>query len=248
MTFRANRAYRAYRQTWVTFGMLAASMAGGALGGALLQGGVEAQGASVVTAAQINVVDGDGRLRAVLTGRDERGMTSLSFYDSAGQVRSVVGLESDDSPVVRLSTGTGESRLFATVSGEDALIVAGNERTATAIVGAVDGSPLVGLAQGDRPRLRMQLNDEGSPFLGMFGGDGQRAASLTVDATDAPVMTLYRDGRSRVALGVVQDAAVLNLSDPARARLVVGVADTGWPSVTFLTEEGGVIQQLPAVP
>ena len=75
---------------------------------------------------------------------------------------------------------------------------------------------------------------------------GQRAASLSVDSADSPFVTFYQDGRSRAALGVVQNAAVLNLSDMERARLVMGVADTGWPSLSFIDDAGDVMEQLPS--
>ena len=235
-----------YRHSVLAVGIFLTSMLGGVLGGLLLDGRVSAQGADVVTATQINVVDDAGQLRAVLTGRDERGLPSLSFYDGAGQVRGVVGLEPGDTPVLRLYDTAGVGRLVATVQGESALVVVGEDGERTALLGAIGNTPVLSLAQGEQPRARVQLDASGAPFLGMFDDAGQRAVSLSVDSANSPFVTFYQDGRSRAALGVVQSAAVLNLSDMDRARLVMGVADTGWPSLSFIDEAGDVMQQLPS--
>lgn len=236
-----------YRHTMLTVGMFLTSMLGGVLGSIVLDGRVSAQGADVVTATQVNIVDDAGQLRAVLTGRDERGLPSLTFYDGAGQARAVVGLGPTDVPVLRFHDGSGGHRLLATVQGDSTLVVAGEETGRTALLGSIGGTPVVSLAEGDAPRLRAQLDASGAPFLGLFDSGGQRAASLSVDSADSPFVTFYQEGRSRAALGVVQDAAVLNLSDQDRARLVMGVADTGWASLSFIDEAGDVIQQLPSL-
>jgi hypothetical protein len=78
-----------------------------------------------------------------------------------------------------------------------------------------------------------------------FGGDGQRSAALTVDDSDTPLLTLYESGRPRVTLGVVQQAAVINMTGASESRLVIGVAGEGRASVTFIDPEGQVVAELP---
>ena len=50
---------------------------------------------------------------------------------------------------------------------------------------------------------------------------------------------------ARLTLGVVQQAVVVNFSDASQTRLVMGVADNGRPSITFLNADGEVVQELP---
>lgn len=57
--------------------MVCGSFLGGLCGGALVASSVAtvgAQGPQVVTTTQVNLVDPDGQLRAILAGRDERRM------------------------------------------------------------------------------------------------------------------------------------------------------------------------------
>ena len=104
---------------------------------------------------------------------------------------------------------------------------------------------MLSLSDGMRSRAQLQIGEDGSPSLVLFGHGGQRAVAVTVDSNDTPVVTLYGEGRPRVTLGVVQQAAVLNLAGAAQSRLVIGVADNGRPSITFVDNEGRVIDELP---
>ncbi len=65
---------------WMIGAMLLASLVGGAASNLFLTARLGAQGTDVVTASQVNIVDREGRLRAVLAAEDEREMTSLAFY------------------------------------------------------------------------------------------------------------------------------------------------------------------------
>ena len=85
----------------------------------------------------------------------------------------------------------------------------------------------------------------GAPSLIFLGRDGERAASVTVDDEDTPLVTLYERGRPRVTMGIVQESAVLNMTGPSGARVVVGVAGNDRPSVTLIDEAGEVIGGLP---
>ena len=57
-----------WQRGWMIGGMLLASLVGGAASNLFLTARLGAQGGDVVTASQINIVDREGRLRAVLAG------------------------------------------------------------------------------------------------------------------------------------------------------------------------------------
>ena len=226
--------------------MLIASLIGGAASNLLLMNRVEAQApAEAVTTSQLNLVGDGGRLRAVLSARDERGLASLAFYDDAGQVRGVFGIQPDGTPTMRMFTATGQSRLFAALQGDDALVVVGDENGRQGLLGALGGTPMLSFGDSGRTRIQMQIGDSGAPQLALFTSAGQRGATLAVGSDDAPLLTLYDAGRPRAAFGVVQQSTVLNLSDATRPRLVFGVAENGRPSVNFFDENGEVIHELP---
>ncbi len=237
-----------YQKTLVMAGLAAASMLGGAVGGMLVGGAVAAQGAQVVTATQVNLVDSSGQLRAVLAGRDERGMASLSFYDEAGQVRGILGIEDGGTPVLRLLTAQGQSRVQAFVENEDGFVVVGDEAGNSALLGAVGDTPMLSLGDGQRVRVRMQLGPDGTPAIGLFDDEARRSMTLETDNVGAPFITLYEAGRPRTTIGITQQTAVLNMSDAQGTRLVMGVAENGRPSISFLNENGEVIQEFPTVP
>ena len=235
-------------KTFLIAGMLSTSLLGGLVGGALVQSSVatvRAQGTGAVTTTQINLVDPDGQLRAVLAGRDERRMASLSFYDTAGQVRSVMGIDEGGIPLVRLLDQAGQSRMSAVVQDGDGLLIVGDERARSAVLGDLNGSPFLSLFAAGRSRTRLQLAQDGSPSLALFDGDGRQSIAMTVDASQAPLMTFHEQGRVRAAFGVQQQTAVLNMADDERMRLVLGVAEDGRPSISFLSEAGQVVQELP---
>ena len=85
-----------------------------------------------------------------------------------------------------------------------------------------------------------------SNLLGQFDNEGQRSVTMETDTLGSPFITLYEEGRSRTTMGVTQRAAVINMSDAQRPRLVLGVAEDGAASVSFLDENGEVEAQLPA--
>lgn len=232
----------------VAIAMVCGSILGGVCGGALVASSVAtvgAQGPQVVTTTQVNLVDADGQLRAILAGRDERRMASLSFYDAAGQVRSLIGIDENGTPLVRLLDPAGQSRVSAVVQDGDALVIVGDEASRSGVFGAVGDSPLLSLFDAGRSRTRLQLAESGSPSLRMFDADGRQSLAMTVDASEAPLMTFHEEGQLRAAFGVREQAAVLNLTDARQVRLVIGVAQDGRPSISFLGEDGQLVQELP---
>ena len=234
------------KRTLMIIGMLAASLVGGAVTNFFLGERLMAQApASIVTTHQVNLVAEGGQLRGVLSAQDERGQASMAFYDGAGQVRGLFGIQPDGTPVIRLFNSDGHRRLLITALGDDALIVVGDEGSGNGVFGAVGGTPVLSFF-GDRglSRVQMQISDGGLPQLALFTSEGERAVTITVGADDAPFLTLYEAGRQRATLGVMQQSMVVNLSDAVRPRLVFGVAKDGRPSINFMDESGNVVQEL----
>lgn len=257
---------RTYEGLGMVAAMLGASFLGGAAAASLLVGGaVRAQGAAqaqepaqaqapepapsvpqVLTATQINLVDGSGRLRGVLAASDERGLSSIAWYDAAGQVRSLSGIEQDGTPVVQLFDPAGQPRLAASVDGETAMIVAGARGAAQGFFGAIGGAPLVTLGDGERNRLQLLLGRDGQPRAVLSDGAGRPGLQLSVGSDNMPQVGLAASGRLRALLTVAQNAVVLNLRDADRSRLVLGVAENGRPSLNFLDAAGEVAVEIPS--
>ena len=230
----------------VTAGMLlAAAFCGGALASLLLGAPARAQGGETVTASQVNLVDGGGALRGVLSARDDRGQASLAFYDADGRTRARLGVDPQGDPALELSNTAGEARLAAAVTRDDALLTVGDERQAHGVLGAAAGVPLLSFGDGRQARMQLQMGEDGRPSVVLAGADGQRSAALSMDGGDAPLLTLYHAGRARVTLGVVQEQAVINVSGPGQSRVVVGVAADGYPSVTLYDDAGEAVGSIP---
>ena len=234
------------RQGWLVGAMLAASLIGGAVSNVLLTARLGAQGAGVVTASQVNIVDGSGRLRAVLSGDDERGLASLAFYGPDGVFRGLVGVDAEGHPVLRFNDPDGATRLLATVR-EEAVVAAGDERARHVLMGSQAGTPFVGLADGRRVPLQLTLGDQGQPRVNLFNRRGRPGIGMVVGADDAPFLSVFDPaGSQRLTLGTVQGSTVVNLTDGARPRLVLGVAENGRATVDFYDEAGGIERQVAA--
>ena len=241
----SNQRRQAHERLWMVAAMLVASFVGGALTHLSMAGTVRAQGgAGVVTATQVNLVDGAGRLRGVLAGSDPGGLASITLYDQAGRARNTFAVEPDGTPVIQLHGPGGETRLRATVQGSDALIVAGPEAEGQGLFGAIQGRPIMTLGDGARSRLQLHLTAEGLPRLALADGAGQEAASLTIGGDDMPQLALSAAARRRAVLTTVGGATVLNLGGSAGTRLAVGVADDGAPSIVFLDRQGAFMASL----
>ena len=235
------------RQGWLVAAMLAASMIGGAASNALLTARLGAQGAGVVTASQVNIVDGAGRLRAILSGDDERGMASLAFYAPDGSYRGLVGIDADGHPVLRFTDPDGATRILARVGREDGMVTVGDERERHALIGTQAGTPFFGLSDGRRIPMQLTLGDRGQPRATLYNSRGQPGVGMSVGADDASFLTVFDPaGAQRLALGTVQGAALVNLTDGSRARLVLGVADNGRATVDFYGGEGRLERQVAA--
>ena len=232
---------------WLTVAVILASLVGGAASNLLLTARLGAQGADVVTASQINIVDSEGRLRAVLASEDERGMTSLAFYGPDGTVRGIVGAEPDGTPVLLFTNPAGVGRLSASVRDDEPVITVGDEAAQSVLIGSFGGTPIVGLSDRGRTRVQLDLGGRGEARLSLLNSAGQRGVSLVVGADDAPFVSLFdAAGAQRLAMGIVQGSTVVNLSDGTRPRLVLGVAENGRASVAFYDMEGALERDLSA--
>ena len=227
--------------------MALASFVGGAVADVMLTGRVQARAQTpIVTAQQLNLVDGAGRLRAILSAEDERGWVSLSLFDASGAVRALLAVASDGVPQLRLYDEAGSDPFAVTVeSGGPMLEVRGGSDRA-ALLGAPNGVPVLSFLQEGQSRVELGVNSRGSPRLGMFSQTGQPRASITVGDDGTPLVALNDDqGRGRVRIGVVQGAAVINMSDETRPRIVLGVESTGEPSLNFYDEGGQIVHVVP---
>ena len=234
------------RDMAVTAGMLvAASFCGGVLASLLLGTPAGAQGPESITTAQINLVDASGALRGVLSAQDASGRASLALFDAGGQTRAQLGIGPDGEPTLELRNAAGRPRLSAGVTGDDTLLVVGDEQQTHGVFGSAAGAPLLSFAAGRQTRMQLQVGQDGRPSVIMAGADGRRSAALSMDSEDAPLMTLYHAGRPRVTIGVVQEVAVINVNGAGQSRVVVGVAADGHPSVTFYDDAGEVMAALP---
>ena len=224
---------------WLAGTVILASMAGGAVSHLLLPARLGAQGADVVTASQVNIVDSGGRLRAVLAGDDERGLASLAFYGPDGGLRGVVGTEPDGTPVLRFHDAAGVGLLTASVRDATPVITLGDEAARSVLIGSLGGTPVVSLVDRGRARSQMTLGEGGEPRLSLFNSAGQRGVGVVVGADDAPFVSLFDEaGAQRLAMGTIQGSTVVNLGDGARTRLVLGVAANGRASVGFYDAAG----------
>lgn len=223
----------------------AVAAAAGALGGAWSSQRASAQTPpAVLTATQVNIVDGQGRLKAVLAGEDERGATSLSLYDPGGQLRMRLSTDGAGLPLIQMFTVQGAASVtIAQPGGMDGSIVVGDLDGPRATVATGQGAPIVALSGRGATPLLLQLQDETWPAVMLSAAQSQ--VRLQVGPDGAPAMTIFRNGRARATIGVVENASFINLSDDARPRLVAGVAENGRPSVNFLDEAGRLVRELP---
>ena len=242
----SDKQARARERLWIVAAMLGAAVTGGVAASIVTAGvGVRAQGAGeVLTASQVNLVDATGRLRGTLAGSDESGRASLSFLDGTGQVRATLGVQSDGAPLMQLHGSRGETRLLATLQGDDALLVVGAEGAPQGLFGAVRGTAMLTLGDGERSRMQLYMSPGGLPRVALADATGQEAVALSVGGDDMPRLALSIAGRPRVTVSATSDATALNLGDATATRLVAGVAEDGAPSMLFLDAAGEFMASL----
>ncbi|MDH3496956.1 MAG: hypothetical protein OER21_09345 [Gemmatimonadota bacterium] len=72
----------------------------------------------VVRTERLELMDRQGRRRAVLACEDESGLPSLALLDAAGQTRVIVGLAWNEMPQIQLSAADGTARVALVVRPE----------------------------------------------------------------------------------------------------------------------------------
>ena len=227
--------------------MALASFVGGAVADVALAGRVQARAQTpIVTAQQLNLVDRAGRLKAILSAEDERGLASLSLFDASGAVRALLAVAPNGTPQLRLYDEAGSDPFVVTVeSGGPVLELRGGSDRA-ALLGAPNGVPVLSFMQEGQSRVVLGVSSGGAPRFGMFSQTGQPRARMIVGDDGAPLVALYDDqGRGRIRIGVVQGASVINMADETQPRIVLGVASTGEPGLSFYDEGGQIVHQVP---
>lgn len=228
-------------------GMLAAAFVGGGVSSAVFTDRVIAQGSpSAVTTGQVNLVSRAGRIRGILSAEDERGMASLTLFDEAGQMRSALAIGPDGTPSLQLYDRAQAARVVVTVENNQPAIVVTSGTGDRAILSTMTGGPTLAFQDRDKLRAEVGMGRGGAPRLGMFGPTGQPQLNLNVSDQGEPLVALRDEmGRARASVGVVQGAAVINLSDQRSARVVLGVASDGNASLSFLDPAGKVTERMP---
>lgn len=227
--------------------MTAAAFLGGGAASLLFSDAVRAQPiADVVTTSQLNLVSQSGELRAILSGEDGAGRASMILVDETGRQRVVLAVTRDGDPTLQMYDESQELRLHLSLQDNAPVIVLEDDDDQRAILGTLNGTPALTLADGAQPRAQLAIGDGGLPRLQMLGPTGQPQLSVAVGTQGEPLVTLRdQEGRSRAAFGLVQDAAVINLSDRLATRIVMGVNTDGTASVGFLDETGTVQHSVP---
>jgi hypothetical protein len=170
----------------LTFVLLAAAMTAGI-----------ASREDVINAKQFNLLDDNGKTRAVLSAdKDEPRLTLL---DVDGNTRVLLSVNKDRS-LLTLSNADGLAVLGVTKGGD---VVKG---------GVVMGGPQLTLSDTDRKPRVMLTADKDEALLGLYSG-GKFFTNLFTDIDGTRLVMKDADGKARVALGVANGNSQLNLWD-----------------------------------
>ena len=152
-------------------------------------------GSGTITAGAFEVVDGEGRVRAVI-GLSDLG-TGLFVRDARGVNRIAVALDSFDIPSLTLYDETGARRIgmqFA-LGMSPALFLRDTEGTLKAGMQVQhDGGPILFFRSGnaeDSFAVALIGNDE--PVLSMAGPDGNHRILMGLDGADYDPQILFLD-------------------------------------------------------
>ena len=89
----------------------------------------------VVRAERFELIDQDGRVRAVLALEDDTEGPSLTFLDSNGTARVLVGISWNEMPQIQLAAPDGTARvaLVARPEGEGMVVLVDDEQRSKTI-------------------------------------------------------------------------------------------------------------------
>jgi len=133
--------------------------------------------AEVVRARRFELVDADGKERAVLRIAAE-GTPMLVLWDNNGKVSAGLGLGPDGSPNLALVDANGKGSVL--LSSSSLVLFDGNRRY----------------------RVTLGLTSNNAPSLSFWGEKGEARAVLSLNPDSGPSLELYDEkGKSRAALG-----------------------------------------------
>ena len=97
----------------------------------------------VVKAGRFELVDGQGRTRAVMACDGATGAPTCTFLDAAGATRVIIGLAWNDMPSIQLNAEDGTARVALIVRPENAgmIVVVDEEANKRVITGADAADP-----------------------------------------------------------------------------------------------------------
>ena len=125
---------------------------------------------------RLEVVDGDGNLRTVLsTGKDD-GMPIMAMTDKDGNVRFSLGVTAAGGSAAAFVDEKGRTRLTLALNpdGSGALVFADPKGKTPLVMAAGDGGAAVNLSdRKDVVRVSMGIEKDGTPNLRWFDADGE---------------------------------------------------------------------------
>ena len=165
----------------------------------------------VVNAKQFNLLDDNGKTRAVLKVKDGPG---LALYDANGKPRVILAVD-EDGPKLNLFDE--------------------NEKTRAALGVGKDWVQLKLYDENGKFRIALSVNKEG-PGLDLIHENGKCRASLSV-LKDGPALDLLdENGKPRASLDVDKNGPGLNLFDKNdKGRAVLGISQTTTPDGKVIT-------------
>jgi hypothetical protein len=211
--------------------------------------------AEVLRAKRLEIVDDEGKVRAVLGTREE-GIGVVSVYDQSGRVRA--SLEAGEIPEqasgLSVFDTNGKPRAVVSMDNDpdrgSALILLDTEGKQRAVVSLKEGGQAglrfsagqknraISISAGDDGKLYLMLSGEGAPMvaLGLNEKEGQDACSNIVLADN--------DDRAGIVISGRRSGPSIKLTDrreKVRASLELGA--NGEPGLYHFDEEGTTIRQ-----
>lgn len=206
--------------------------------------------AKVIQAERFEVVDKDGKVRAMFGFEDDR-EPRLALYDKDGTSSAtlapfflVISDQNDKTSAALspLGLGVGQGKTRATwlglFDGEPDLTLYDKQGKTRAGLGLADGEPHLGLFDENGKIRAWLMLSHGEPSLVLSDKDEKTRVVLDL-SHGVPSVTLSDDkGITRAALGLFQGAPSLDLYDKDRKdRIALGLTD-GEPSLELSDKQG----------
>ena len=112
----------------------------------------------------------------------------------------------------------------------------------------VSASAFVVLDAADKPRAKIEVNDNGQVGFAMYDRDNHPRAQIVVDNQGAPSVRLYdASNKLRLSLEVSTDGipTVRLMDTGSRTRQLLGVDAQGDGALDFYAQDGTVLRELP---